>query len=89
MAADDARLVWDFSKQIDELKESRWCLKTGDRRTDASWRQEGRGRRQRELVFIKHTHAHTHAPSSLSLRRHLQGATCGPAAAVASLACAS
>lgn len=33
---------WDFSKQIDELKESRWCLKTGDRRTDASW-GDGRG----------------------------------------------
>lgn len=51
VAADDARLVWDFSKRIDELKESRWCLKTRDRRTDARWRQEGRGSRQRVLCL--------------------------------------
>lgn len=52
VAADDARLVWDFSKRIDELKESRWCLKTRDRRTDARWRQEGRGSRQRVLCLL-------------------------------------
>lgn len=60
VAADDARLVWDFSKQIDEFKESRWCLKTRDRRTHASWTDRRGGARKKESLCSSSTRALTH-----------------------------
>lgn len=60
VAADDARLVWDFSKQIDEFKESRWCLKTRDRRTHASWTDRRGGAGNKESLCSSSTRTLTH-----------------------------